>query len=398
MSRRELHSYRWDGTKWAIVTNSFHAELDSRSSANITTDVDNVVPKVSEPMRIATFNVLADCVPWFIEMAIRSAERYEWLCHGIINLNPTILGLNEIAATAFERLQECSFIRENYYIIQTFEENNTDNSSQMKTSPNPNLLFPHQCIILSKLPLIETFAISVSGRKREAIVGKVQLGSTTETCVYICAHHATPYQTVKNAQLRAQQVRDIIGVLEPLNHPFIIMGDLNLNYEFEDAVVIDNKLIDAWAQTHFSNQHPFNDKDLGYTFDALKNTFIPYYIPGACRQMRLDRILFSHGFPAFAVTPCIMWANEPIKSDNYLFPSDHFGLCIDCILEKRENDKQSEVTRMSLSEPDPTAEEILRHNAHNNNDQRPNRLGMVRRTMALTSHVMWLGGVALGLK
>jgi endonuclease/exonuclease/phosphatase family metal-dependent hydrolase len=246
--------------------------------------------------------------------------------------------------------------------------------------------------------LIEVFAISVSGRKREAIVGKVQLGSTIETCVYICTHHATPYQTAKNAQLRAQQIRDIIDILEPLNHPFIIMGDLNLYYEFEDAIVIDNKLIDAWAQTHFSSKYPFNDKNMGYTFDALKNTLIPYYIPGACRQMRLDRILFSHGFPAFAITPCNMWANEPIKSDNYLFPSDHFGLFIDFVLEKTDNNKQSEITMMSLSKPDPSAEEILRHNAQNNNDQRPYRRGLMRTTITLTSHVIWLGAVALGLK
>ncbi|CAF4737627.1 unnamed protein product, partial [Rotaria sp. Silwood2] len=142
----------------------------------------------------------------------------------------------------------------------------------------------------------------------------------------------------------------------------------------------------------------FNAKNVGYTFDALKNTLIPYYIPGACAQMRLDRILFSHGFPAFAITPCTMWANEPIKSDNYLFPSDHFGLFIDFVLEKTDNNKQSEITMMSLSKSDPSAEEILRHNAQNNNDQGPNRLGLMRQTVALTSHAIWLGAVALGLK
>lgn len=385
MSQRELRSYRWDGTKWAIVTKSFHSELVSRSSVNIDTNVENPVPKVNEPIRIGTLNILADCFPWFVEMAIRSAERYEWLCNGITNLNPTILGLNEVTITALQRLQECSFIRENYFITEAFDENN-------------KLLFPHACVILSKLPLIEVFAISVSGRKREAIVGKVQLGSTIESCAYICAHHATPYQAVKNAQLRAQQIRDIIDVLEPLNHPFIIMGDLNLYHEFEDAIVINNKLIDAWAQTHFSNKYPFNDQNIGYTFDALKNTLIPYYIPGSCGQMRLDRILFSHGFPAFAITPCIIWANEPIKADNYLFPSDHFGLSIDFVFEKIDNNKQSETTMMPLSTPDPSAEETLRHNAQNHNDQRLNHVGIVRKTTALTSHVLWLGAVALGLK
>ncbi|CAF5109682.1 unnamed protein product, partial [Rotaria sp. Silwood1] len=106
MSRRELYSYRWDDTKWAIVTKLFHSELESRSSVNTATNVENTVPKVKEPIRIATFNILADCFPWFVEMTIRSAERYEWLCNGIINLNSTIIGLNEVTITALQRLKE----------------------------------------------------------------------------------------------------------------------------------------------------------------------------------------------------------------------------------------------------------------------------------------------------
>ncbi|CAF5148624.1 unnamed protein product, partial [Rotaria sp. Silwood1] len=127
MSRRELYSYRWDDTKWAIVTKLFHSELESRSSVNTATNVENTVPKVKEPIRIATFNILADCFPWFVEMTIRSAERYEWLCNGIINLNSTIIGLNEVTITALQRLKECSFIRENYFITDIFDENNNDN-------------------------------------------------------------------------------------------------------------------------------------------------------------------------------------------------------------------------------------------------------------------------------
>jgi len=361
MSRQESHSYRWNGTEWAIATNSS-------------------ITQTNEPIRIATLNILADCFPFFVEMTIRSTERYEWLCKGIIDLNPTILGLNEVTTNALERLKQCSFIRENYFITELLNE-------------NKKLLFPHACVLLSKLPFIEVFAISVSGRKREAIVGKIQLGQTKETCAYICSHHATPYQAEKNADLRSQQIRDIMSILEPLNQPFIIMGDLNLYHDFEDAVVLDNRLTDAWAQTHFSDQYPFNDKDLGYTFDALKNTLIPYYVPGSCDQMRLDRILFSYGFPALAIVPCVLWANEAIKSDNYLFPSDHFGLSIDIVLEKT-----SEMAMMPLNKSDPTAEQVLRHNVENNDDERLNRVGIFRKTKAWTAHAFWLGGRALGLK
>lgn len=384
MARRELSSYRWNGTEWASVSESFHVNNERSSS--------------EEPIRMATFNILADCFPWFVEMAIRSPERLEWLCDGIMNLNPTIIGLNEVTMNALQRLQECPFIRENYFLTARSNQNQDDDNSQMENFAESKVLFPHQCVIMSKLPLVEVFTISVSGRKREAIAVKVQLGHTEDTSVYICAHHATPYQSIKNAQLRAQQIRDIMNVLVPLNHPFIIMGDLNLYHEFEDAVIIDNQLIDAWAQTHFSNEDSFNDKNLGYTFDAIRNSLIPYYIPGSCEKMRLDRILFSNGFPAFAIKPCRIWADEPIKSDNYLFPSDHFGLSIDIFLDNTSYQKQSGIAKMSLGIPDPSAEETLRRNAQNNNDQRPDRIGIVRKTKALTSHLFWLGGRALGLK
>ena len=384
MARRELKSYRWNGTEWTSVPESFCSTYERPSS--------------DEPIRIATFNVLADCFPWFVEMAIRSPERLEWLCDGIRNLNPTVLGLNELTMNALQRLQECPFIRENYFLTARSNQTEDENQTQMENFSESKVLFPHQCVIMSKLPLAEVFTIPVSGRKREAIAIKVQIGQTEDTSVYICSHHATPYQSIKNAQLRAQQIRDIMNVLVPLNHPFIIMGDLNLYHEFEDAVVIDNQLIDAWAQTHFSNEDPFNDKNLGYTFDSIKNTLIPYYIPGSCAKMRLDRILFSNRFPAFAKAPCRLWADEPIKADNYLFPSDHFGLSIDIFLENASHPREPGIVKMSLGIADPAAEETLRRNAQNTNDERRDRVGIVRKTKAWTSHVFWLGGRALGLK
>jgi endonuclease/exonuclease/phosphatase family metal-dependent hydrolase len=353
----------------------------------------NTISSISETIRVATFNILADCFPWFIEMAIRSPERFEWLCDGITLLNPTIIGLNEVTMTALQQLQQCPFIRENYFITESVNEIENNSSSELKNCTN-DLLSPHGCVILSKLPLLEVFAVSVSGSKREAVVVKVQLDNNLGKYVYFCAHHTTAYQTPKNAQLRRQQIRDIVDLLEPVGIPFVIMGDLNLHYQFEDSVVVDNNLIDAWAQTHFSQIEPFNDGNEGYTFDTVKNSLIPYYIPGECRQMRLDRILFSREFPAFALAPCALWANEPINSNNYLFPSDHFGLFIDLVTHSTDNSRQT----MSMGEPDSSAEEILRHNAQNDKDQRVYSIGLIRRTTAMALHIAWLGAVALGLK
>ncbi|CAF1081193.1 unnamed protein product [Adineta steineri] len=385
MARRELCSFRWNGTEWTTITTYSNSEFDSKSCS---TNHQNTMPAVNEPIRVATLNILADCFPWFIEMAVRSTERYEWLCEGIVNLNPTIIGLNEVTTNALRKLQQCSFIRENYFITESFDENNIE----MKNCTN-GLLTHHGSIILSKLPLLEVFAIPISGSKREAVVGKVELDNNLKTSVYFCAAHTTHHRKPKNIELRTQQIRGIAEILEPLKLPFVIMGDLNLYYHFEDAIVIENKFIDAWAQTHFSHIYPFNDNSEGYTFDAIKNTMIPHYSPGEIKQMRLDRILFSNGFPAFAIAPCGMWANEPIKSDNYLFPSDHFGLFIDLVTNITDINKST----ISVGEPDPSAVEILHRNAQNM-DEKEIRFGLVRRTGALVSHIGWLGATALGLK
>ena len=387
MTRRELCSFRWNGTHWTRLEMSPTTSQTNEQSTISTTD---------ESIRIATLNILADCFPWFIEMAIRSSERYEWLCNGLTALNPTIIGLNEVTRTALEQLQQCPFIRENYFITESVDRTMVSNDSSELTYGMNNLLSPHGCVILSKFPLLEAFAVSVSGSAREAVVGKVQLNHHSEQCVHVCAHHTTAYQTPKNAQLRAQQIRDIVEILEPLGLPFLIFGDLNLHYSFEDAVVVNNNLIDAWTQTHFSQISPFNDRNEGYTFDTANNSLIPYYIPGECRRMRLDRILFSRAFPAFAIQPCMLWANEPIKSDNYLFPSDHFGLYIDLVLRSTSCDNDGKI--ISIGEPDPMAQNILTRNAENNTDQQAYRLGLTQRTTAIVSHLFWLGARTFGLK
>ena len=370
-----MTSFRWDGNDWHEATFSSDCSANDLSSGNI----DSAT--AGGPIRIATFNILADCWPWFVEKAIRSTERFECLSKAISVLNPTILGLNEVTPNALNCLLQSPFIRENYFVTAT--------------SANSQHITPHGSVVLSKLPIMEVFTIAVTGRNRDAVVGKIRLSEMPETCIHFCSLHTTARQRPKNAQLRAQQVRDVINILRPLSLPFIIAGDLNLYYNCEDAVIIDQNLIDAWAQTHFSELNPFNDQDPGYTFDSVKNTLIPYYSPGNCRQMRLDRILLSDGFPAYAKQPSALWADSPVRNGYYLFPSDHFGLYIDIYLGK-SIEQQS--TTMPLSEPDIKTLEILHQ--HSRMDFVGQRYSptVLRTAAAWISHILWLGASTLSLK
>jgi endonuclease/exonuclease/phosphatase family metal-dependent hydrolase len=308
MSQHTLTSFRWYGNDWQAATSTLDCSRNNPSSDTIHSETDG------GQIRIATLNILADCWPWFIEKVIRSTERYEGLIEAIFDLDPTILGQNEVTPSDLTFLLQSPFIRKNYFITAT--------------STNCQHITPHGSVVLSKLLIVEVLTIAVTGRNRDAVVGKIRLSEMAETCIHFCSLHTT------HRQSRVQQVRDVIDTLQPLSLPFIIAGDLNLYYEYEDAMIIDQNLMDAWAQTHFSELTPFNDQDPGYTFDSVKNTFIPSYSPGNCRQMRLDCILFSHGFPAYAKQSSVLWANNPIRNDCYLFSSDHFGLYIDIYLGK----------------------------------------------------------------
>lgn len=380
MSQRQLSIFRWNGAQWCPI--------DESSTQKQSIDLSDE----QEPIRVAAFNVLADRSSWYIEAAIKSQERFEWLPDGIRQLNPSIIALNEVSVKALRHLQTSPFIRANYFISEHVNEvNEQDNKSPTTNSAN-GLCNPHGTIILSRLPLVKAFAVGLARSKREAVVVQAVFG---RHLVNVCGLHLRSLQMPGVNQARAEQMRDITNALRSLEYPFILMGDLNLHSLSEDSVVIENRLIDAWAQTHFSDKTPFNDGQPGFTFDAVLNTFIVYNSPGEYRQMRLDRILFSSGFPARAISPCTLWANHLIKDGSYLFPSDHFGLSIDLTshLKSVHDD-----TTISLGEPDAAAQEILRRNAENNVEQKTARFVLLRRIAGFTSHVGWLGAVALGLK
>ncbi|CAF1141529.1 unnamed protein product, partial [Didymodactylos carnosus] len=93
-----------------------------------------------------------------------------------------------------------------------------------------------------------------------------------------------------------------------------------------------------------------------------------------------------------------MWADGPVKSDNYLFPSDHFGLFIDIVPGVPGESREAKATMMSMGEPDPSVEEILCRNAREGTELQAYRPGLLWSTVALAYHTVWLAAVAVGLR
>lgn len=159
------------------------------------------------------------------------------------------------------------------------------------------------------------------------------------------------------------------------------MGDLNMHYLAEDAVVVANGLLDCWAETHFGSN---GDGELGFTFDALSNSMIPRYIPGERRRMRLDRILCGKGGALVPARPCGFWGHSVVDEKQEIFISDHYGLVQDFSL--------------ALGAGFTGNADVHQHlEANGRRDLEPNPFSAWRFIFILLRHSVWLSLRAIGL-
>jgi endonuclease/exonuclease/phosphatase family metal-dependent hydrolase len=266
--------------------------------------------------------MLADCFPWWRELAIASSERYAALTAEIEALDPTILGLNEVTMTGLATLLASPHIRANYDV------------TELPSCPNRSIR-THGCALFSKIPFTECYVVGPGpmSTARPAVVGVFSIGGAR---VAVCAVHTTAHQTAKNRAIRAHEIGQVnlfLRARAPAGGHFII-GDLNLHTLSEDAVVNDNALLDLWAETHFSSgggDGGDGDGDPGYTFDPHTNSMVKRYIPAEARRMRLDRILCSTGTTLRPTTPVRLWADTAVDARRQIFLSDHYGLVVDLV-------------------------------------------------------------------
>eukprot|EP00961_Rhodomonas_salina_P120535 1622037-Rhodomonas_salina.4 len=209
--------------------------------------------------RISTLNILADCWPFFVELAICSKLRYEWLAREVRRLDATVLCLNEVSLSAIERIMADSFVRENYFVSEW-------GNSSTKESIN-RTIGKHGCFILSKVPFesLSAFEWSTPATQsnREVIVARVNLCGISTV---LCATHSSHRQ--KQHQKREQQITELKQAVEADAKygdakAFFILGDLNVYSNSEDGMIVRNGMLDLWAETHFTGTAPFNDLDPG---------------------------------------------------------------------------------------------------------------------------------------
>lgn len=350
-STESVRMHRWSGSEW------IPAVAGERPAA-----------VGSGTIRVATFNILTDSCPWFVELAISSKVRFEALVAEVRRLDATLLGLNEVTTTSLQMLLDSPFVRENYLV------------SELPSLVNHTIQRgSHGCVMLSKLPVEECHAVKTESLQRKTIVAVCSL---QDRRVAFCSLHTSALQSQRNKAIRAQQISDIAGFARGLQtEGFVMLGDLNLHYLSEDGVVTANMLLDVWAETHMGCSC---DGSSGFTFDAEANAMIPRYIPGEVRKMRLDRILVSQGCRLAPSEPCKIWGDKPVDASRDLFLSDHFGLVQDMQLQPTGWEGDAEV-RAKL---DANAKAALE----------PHAVSWSRFSMVLVPHIPWMIFRALGLR
>lgn len=293
--------YAWDGKTWSMADSSKR---------------DSVFGTSSSTLRLATMNILTDTFPWLMRLAIASHSRFQALVHEISRLDATMLALQEVSQTGLQSILASEFVRQNYYV------------TELPNNVNGTLSAPFTCILLSKLPLEECYAFEpLTGefqhRYRLPVVGVVRACGKR---IAVCSLHTVAYQTEHNKALRAKQIANAVMFVRSLDvQAAFIVGDLNMHYLAEDAVITANGLLDCWAETHFG---PDGDGDPGFTFNALTNRMIEHYIPGERRRMRLDRILCVEGGALEPCGKCMLWGHAPVDARRDIYLSDHYGLVV----------------------------------------------------------------------
>jgi len=353
---KEIASLRWTDGSWQVAK-----------------DADGVhANKHSPDFRLATMNILTDTCPWPIRLAIASQARFERLIIEISRLDATVLGLNEVSRTSLQMLLDSDFVRTNYYV------------TELPSNKNTTLNGPHGCVLLSKLPFEQCYALepirdvnkpsesTTELAVRKPVVGVVQVAGRR---VAVCSMHTVAYQTPHNMAIRAQQIRRATSFVQSLDvHASFVLGDLNMHYIAEDGVIPENGLLDCWAETHFGadgDMHP------GFTFDAIDNSMIPRYIPGEVRRMRLDRILCCEGGAFAPVRPVAMWGDKAVDAKRDLYLSDHYGLVVD--LQRAQGSGYC---------GKPEVCQLLKTNSKKELEAHP--VSWPRFSFALIRHVVWL--------
>ena len=308
---------------------------------------------LARPLRLATLNVLHDCT---LAEVLHHGVRHDAICRELEALDADVIGLNEVTRPLLERLLREEWMRRYTVSLVPDDARYGHMATLLGDGALGNLL-------LSRVAPVSVEYVDQPGDGRQSHVMTL-LFSESESVVprrvALCSAHFTAFPWLMEGR-RKRQLQHLTSALAAGDFDLcVVMGDFNFHREAENASIPA-----GWREVPAVVA-------LGATWDFAANTMLAHYLPlrniynglglgtsfGWPSRMRLDRILL-HG-TAFdcQAAKARLFANEPVEErarqrsplpqtgrelqeahralpwQEYLFPSDHFGICLDLPLRE----------------------------------------------------------------
>jgi len=316
----------------------------------------SVFTPLQRPLRIATLNVLMDSKnpsrpSSNIPEVLQHERRFRKSMQELEKADADVIGLNEVTQYFLGMLAEEAWIRKGYMLSTVPGEEEPENTAVSQKFGN---------VLLSRVPVASLSHIQMpNGRQAEAAIVHTTHGGL-QVRTLVTSVHLTAFPT--QVAQRANEIKSLTSRLgqEDVWDLAVVVGDFNFHREAES-----HSIPDGWVELPAALEK--------YTFDMARNPMIRHYLPkiwwGAIWsliwpvQMRLDRAIVaskSHGphvdlhacnVDLFADVPVQqgldhemiapagmafpfslaqhLWSHRRRPWQEYLFPSDHFGLLID---------------------------------------------------------------------
>jgi len=216
-----------------------------------------------------------------------------------------VVCLQEVTSYFFNALIENQFIRENYYISDSY-------------------ITSYNVVILSKFSLKFYVLTLPTQMNRNLVIGelKVKEFERNKNIVFASSH----YESLENEDLRKTQLENSFEVLNSFSNSLLV-GDFNIDDKLQASEIknIDLKYYDSWLI--WKNRNNLAEED-GYT----------YYEDKSEPAQRIDRIMLNKD-SYYKLNDFEIFGKEKIQVDEKFnfgtieTPSDHQGLYAEFVLE-----------------------------------------------------------------
>jgi len=308
---------------------------------------------LGRPLRVATLNCLHDLKQ---DELLQHSVRHDAILAELRALDADAIGLNEVTPTCLERVLREEFVRASYTVSVVPDD---PRCSHVSTVLGGSALGN---VLLSKIPpeFVQYIDQPLTGDGRHSHVMSLCLCDAPggrPLHVALCSTHLTAFPWLMEGRRRTQ-LGIITSALTAAGRGFdacVVLGDLNFHREAENESIPD-----GWAELPAVVA-------LGPTWDLGRNAMLPHYLPlrniyngfglglslGWPSPMRLDRVLVHGSALDCAAATARIFADQPIHErargravlpptghelreahralpwQEYLCPSDHFGICVE---------------------------------------------------------------------